>query len=228
MANILKEFVNLLFPQLCVLCEDALVQGENYLCTACLARLPHLHLQEERSRLLFEKLSASIQLQEVLAYLLYQKTGSSQQLLRLIKYRNYPELGTLLGRHFGAKLAVAGYGEKFDLIIPVPLHQKKLQQRGYNQSEAFGQGLAEAMGVQLRCDIMVRSSAGPSQTRKTRMDRWLNVATSFEVVQPGLLKDRRVLLVDDVVTTGATLEACGQMLLAAGCAQLSVGAMAIA
>lgn len=228
MQDIVRAFINLLFPRLCVICEDALVQGESYLCTKCMAKLPHLNLQEERSRLLFEKLSASMPIQEVLAYLLYQKSGSSQQLLRLIKYRNFPELGILLGRHFGARLAASGYGKKFDLIIPVPLHKTKFQQRGYNQSEQFAKGLAEALAVPLGSDMVVRSSAGPSQTRKSRIDRWLNVATSFEVREKDQLKDRWVLLVDDVVTTGATVEACGKVILEAGCSRLSVAALAIA
>lgn len=228
MQDILKEFINLLFPPLCVLCENALVKGENYMCTGCMAKLPHLRLQDERRQQLYRKLSASMPLQEVVAYLIYQKSGSSQKLLQLIKYRNFPELGVLLGRHFGARLAEAGYAQKFDMIVPVPLHKSRLQQRGYNQSEAFAEGLAASLALPLVTDAVIRSSAGASQTRKSRIDRWLNVASSFEVVQQEKLEGRRILLVDDVVTTGATLEACGLVLLQAGCAQLSVGAIAIA
>lgn len=228
MQDILKEFINLLFPRLCVLCENALVKGEDYMCTACMAKLPHLQLQNERSREIHQKLSASMPLQEVVAYLLYQKSGSSQKLLQLIKYKDYPELSTLLGRHFGARLAAAGYTQKFDMIVPVPLHRSRFKQRGYNQSEAFATGLAASLALPLNTDAVVRTSAGATQTRKSRIDRWLNVATSFEVVQKEALQGKRVLLVDDVVTTGATLEACGQVLLEAGCDRLSVGAIAIA
>lgn len=228
MQDILKEFINLLFPRLCVLCECALVKGEDYLCTGCMAKLPHLKLQDERRHRLYKKLSASMPLEELVAYLLYQKSGSSQKLLQLIKYRNFPELGIILGRHFGARLAAAGYAGKFDMIVPVPLHKSRLKQRGYNQSEAFAEGLAASLSLPLAADVVIRSSAGASQTRKSRIDRWLNVATSFEVVQKERLAGKRILLVDDVVTTGATLEACGLVLLAAGCAKLSVGAIAIA
>lgn len=228
MQEILKEFVNLLFPRLCVLCMNALVKGEEYLCTACLAKLPHLQPEDARRHELYYKLSASLPLQEVLAYLLYQKSGSSQKLLRLIKYRGFPELSTILGRHFGARLAKAGYSRKFDVIIPVPLHNSRLKQRGYNQSEAFALGLAKALALPVETTAVVRSSAGTTQTRKSRIDRWLNVATSFEVTDTEMLRGKRVLLVDDVVTTGATLEACAQVILKAGCDQLSVGAIAIA
>lgn len=228
MQEILKEFINLLFPRLCVLCENALVKGEDYLCTVCMAKLPHLALQDERRQQLYKKLSASMPLEEVLAYLLYQKSGSSQKLLQLIKYKNFPELGTLLGRYFGARLAETGYSEKFDVVIPVPLHKNRFKQRGYNQSEAFATGLADSLALPVATDIVIRASAGTTQTRKSRIDRWLNVATSFKVVQKEALQGKRVLLVDDVVTTGSTLEACGQALLAAGCDRLSVGTIAIA
>lgn len=228
MQEILKEFINLLFPRLCVLCENALVRGEDYLCTACMAKLPHLALQDERRQHLYKKLSASMPLQEVLAFLLYQKSGHSQKLLQLIKYKNFPELGTILGRHFGARLADAGYKHNFDVIIPVPLHKTRFKQRGYNQSEAFATGLAASLALPVATDVVIRANADTTQTRKSRIDRWLNVATSFEVVKREMLQGKRVLLVDDVVTTGATLEACGQVLLEAGCDQLSVGAIAIA
>ena len=226
--EVLEEFLNLLFPPLCLLCERVLVRTEVYLCTHCQARLPHLHLHEERSRLLFRKLSATLPIDEVLAYLLYQKSGSTQKLLQLLKYRNYPELAELLGHHFGARLAEKGYCGRFDLIAPVPLHETKLRKRGYNQSELFAKGLSEALGVPMAPALLRRIKVSETQTRKSRLDRWLNVSNIFEVPKPELAVGKRVLLVDDVVTTGATLEACAEVLFVAGCKDLSVGAIAVA
>lgn len=228
MKEYFNGFLNLLFPPLCLLCERALVRSEKWLCTHCQTSLPHLHLHEERSQLLFRKLSATLPVDEVLAYLLYQKSGSTQKLLQLLKYKNYPELGELLGFHFGARLAEKGYGEKFDLIVPVPLHRKKLANRGYNQSELFAKGLSEALSVPLAPSLLLRTKASETQTSKSRLNRWLNVASIFVVPEPAKASGKRILLVDDVVTTGATLEACAEVLFMAGCKDLSVGAIAVA
>lgn len=178
--------------------------------------------------MLYQKLSATFPLKEVFAYLLYQKSGNSQKLLQLLKYKNYPDLGTELGLHFGARLAKAGYTDRYDMIVPVPLHSRKLAQRGYNQSEMFANGMSEALGVEVKTGIISRIKESSTQTRKSRLERWLNVASIFTVVQEAQVKGKRILLTDDVITTGATVEACGEALIAAGCAELSVGAIAIA
>lgn len=228
MKNVVREFLNLLFPPVCLICDRALVQTETYLCSNCQASLPRVHQQSERSRQLYKRIASTLPLDEVLAYLLYQKSGSTQKLLQLLKYKNYPELGIEIGRHFGTSLAKAGYTNAFDLIVPVPLHKSKLEQRGYNQSEMFANGLSEALGIPTVPEVVVRVKESATQTRKSRLERWLNVATIFQVVQQERVKGKRILLTDDVVTTGATLEACGEALIIAGCANLSVGVIAIA
>lgn len=228
MKEYIREFIHLFYPRLCLLCERPLVQKEELLCTHCLAALPHTYLHEQRSELLYHKLRAIIPIKQVLAYLLYQKAGSTQKLLRLIKYRNYPELACLLGRHFGSRLAADGMDKQFDCIVPVPLHSSRLRQRGFNQSEQFGRGLSESLQLPLVTDYLARIKASPTQTRKSRMERWINVADIFVVPEPEKVKGKRLLLVDDVVTTGATLEACAEALLQEDCAELSVGAIAVA
>lgn len=228
MKEYFREFVNLFYPRLCLLCEGALVRGEDLLCTNCQATLPHTYLHEQRSEILFRKLRSSLPIEHVLAYLLYQKSGSTQKLLQLIKYKNYPELANLIGRHFGSRLQASGMEKKFDYIIPVPLHSRKQRQRGYNQSERFAEGLAESLHLPLATNWLLRTKESATQTRKSRLDRWINVADIFVVAAPEKVKGKRILLVDDVVTTGATLEACGNVLLKAGCAELSLGAIAVA
>lgn len=228
MKGYLEELLNLFYPRLCLLCDGALVKSEELLCTHCQVALPHTYLHEQRSEVLFRKLRSTLPIEHVLAYLLYQKAGSTQKLLQLIKYKNYPELAFLLGRHFGSRLKGSPLAHSFDCIIPVPLHTSKQRQRGYNQSERFAEGLAESLQLSVATDWIVRTKPSATQTRKSRLDRWLNVADIFVVPEPERLKGKRVLLVDDVVTTGATLEACGEVLLKAGCSQLSVGAIAVA
>lgn len=228
MKEYFNELFNLFYPRLCLLCEGALVQEEDLLCTHCQAALPHTYLHEQRNDLLFKKLRSTLPVQHVLAYLLYQKAGSTQKLLQQIKYKNYPELAHLLGRHFGHRLYLAGMAGNFDFIVPVPLHTSKERQRGYNQSERFAAGLAESLQIPVAAEAIVRVKASDTQTRKSRLDRWVNVSHIFTVPIPEKVKEKRILLVDDVVTTGATLEACAHVLLKAGCTELSVGAIAVA
>ena len=125
-------------------------------------------------------------------------------------------------------LSENGFQAAFDYILPVPLHAAKRRQRGYNQSETFAQGLGQALQVPVASQVLTRQVNTSSQTHKTRAERWQNVEHVFQVAQPELVRDRRVLLVDDVLTTGATLEACALTLVRAGCREVSVGAIAAA
>jgi ComF family protein len=142
-----------------------------------------------------------------------------------LKYRNAPEIGLALGKMYGHDL-MATHRKAFDLIIPVPLHISKKRKRGYNQSAEFGKGLAEILGIECSDEIMRRVAATETQTRKSRLHRWENVEDVFEVANIQLVQNRQILLVDDVVTTGATLEACGHKLISAGCKSLSIACIA--
>jgi ComF family protein len=146
--------------------------------------------------------------------------------LHALKYKNKPELGQLLGKVYGAELLECGYGKEFDLVIPVPLHASKKKKRGYNQSEEFGVGLAESWSISCNDTYLKRLYMTETQTKKTRLRRWENVKEVFSLESPEPIKDRRILLVDDVVTTGATLEAAGRALLDGGCKELSIACIA--
>jgi ComF family protein len=148
-----------------------------------------------------------------------------QNLLHELKYRNRPELGRLLGRVYGGELSAAGFGTSFDIIIPVPLHPKKKKRRGYNQSDEFGKGLSEALNVFCSDEILQRVEMTSTQTRKSRLGRWENVKDIFQIKDTGAVAAKRVLLVDDVVTTGATLEGAGNEILKY-CKELSVACIA--
>jgi ComF family protein len=131
-----------------------------------------------------------------------------------------------LGRMYGHELIQATYKNEFDLIIPVPLHISRKRKRGYNQSEEFGKGLAEILEIPCADNFMRRVVKTKTQTSKTRLNRWENVSDAFDVIKSEEIKNKRILLVDDVVTTGATLEACGQALIDAGCKELSIACIA--
>ncbi|MDX5348118.1 MAG: ComF family protein, partial [Hymenobacteraceae bacterium] len=134
----------------------------------------------------------------------------------------------LLGNWYGQSLKQSGYAAAFDVVIPVPLHKSKLRKRGYNQSEYYAKGLANALDIELNSSCIKRTSNSSTQTSKNRLERWENVDKIFTVTDATAVKGKRVLLVDDVITTGATLEACATALIEAGCAEISIGAIAAA
>jgi ComF family protein len=156
----------------------------------------------------------------------FVKRGRVQRMLHALKYKHQPEIGEILGRVYGKDLVEADYKDSFDLIIPVPLHTSRKLQRGYNQSEKFGKGLSQMLNIPCDDTFMIREAMTETQTHKTKLSRWENVNRIFHILDPRPIMNKRVLLVDDVVTTGATLEACGQTLLRAGCSELSIACIA--
>ena len=162
------------------------------------------------------------------AYLTFVKGGKVQHLLHQLKYRNQPEVGKLLGRWYGADLQAAGFENKFDLIVPVPLHPAKFRKRGYNQSDAIAEGLSEGMGIAWSDKTVIRTIFTDTQTHKKRYARYQNVASVFAVAEPEKIQGRHILVVDDVMTTGSTFEACANTILQNGASAISVLALAAA
>jgi ComF family protein len=226
----LTDFVALFFPQACLACQDTLVAGEQHLCTTCRAELPYTnyHLLPVAQNPLSRRFWGKLPVVHVLSYLHFLRHGQVQHLLHQLKYQGQQEVGKALGQLYGAELAEASLGSEFDLIVPVPLHRRKLARRGYNQADAFAAGLAAALPCPWSAAALRRTEHTASQTRKSRTERWQNVATVFEVANLQEVAGRRILLVDDVLTTGATLEACGAALLAAGASQVSIATIACA
>jgi ComF family protein len=227
-TEVLSDFVSLFFPKYCRGCQEALVKGEELICTRCLFELPRSGYHREQENPFYNKLKGRIPVSYVMTLFKFVKSSRVQHLLHALKYKSQPELGSALGRMYGHDLAEANYKDKFDLIIPVPLHASKKRRRGYNQSEEFGKGLSEVLEIPCSDIFVKRLVKTETQTRKSRLNRWENVSEVFEVTKPEKIKDQRILLVDDVVTTGATLEACGRVLLDSGCKELSIACIASA
>ena len=164
--------------------------------------------------------------QFALAFLRFTKGGRIQKLLHALKYKNEPDLGILLGRVYGHKLLEAGY--QFDLIIPVPLHRSRLRKRGYNQSSKFAAGLSQSLMIPFSDMVLIRITKTETQTRKTKLKRWTNVSEVFGIRNTEMIARKHILLVDDVVTTGATLEACASLLATHGCGSISIASIAAA
>jgi ComF family protein len=226
MLEIFRDFVSLFFPRYCAGCENALGKGEELICSGCILEMPRSNYHLEVENPFYKKLRGRIPVKYVMSFFKFVKSGKVQHLLHSLKYRNKPEIGRLLGKVYGNELLQSGYGHEFDLIIPVPLHSSKKKRRGYNQSEEFGLGVAEALNIPCSDSYLKRLHVTETQTKKTKLKRWENVKEVFALIDPVPVKDQRILLIDDVVTTGATLEAAGRALLEGGCKELSIACIA--
>jgi len=224
--TIVEDFISLFFPHYCLACSGPLVKGEDLLCTVCLTNLPKTNYHKFRENPVMNRLMGRLPLKHGWAFLKFRKSGIVQHLLHQLKYNNHPEVGIRLGQLYGRELSQSGYDKEFDLIVPVPLHSSRQRQRGYNQSSMLAAGISEALNVKWDESISIRMRSTATQTHKTKTERWENVKDVFAVEGLKLIKGKRILLVDDVITTGATLEACGQHLVKCGCDELSIACLA--
>ena len=192
---------------------------------AAAQRLPRFDLRYP-TEALTQRMYTFAPVKHALAYYKFSKHGGVQTLLHHLKYKNCPEVGELTGMWFAHALAEVGYDQAFDLVIPVPLHSAKQRQRGYNQCDHLAKGLATVLGIPWRPDLLNKPRRTASQTRKSRWERSENVSGTFCLTDTSAVANLRVLLVDDVVTTGATLGTAAKALLDAGCQEVSVAALA--
>jgi ComF family protein len=226
--NIFKDIVNLFFPDTCCTCGTTLVNYEELLCFRCRSQLPKTRFEFPDSNELIDRMYGKLNIMYGFAFLNFHKSGLTQKLLHQFKYHNKPEIGEMIGRWLGEDLLRNNILREIDLIVPIPLHQKKQRLRGYNQSFHFASGISEVTEIPVAINILKRKMHDKSQTGKTREMRWKGVENAFEILENEAIKNKHILLVDDVVTTGATIEACGKQLYSSGASQLSVAAMAIA
>ena len=223
---LLGDFFALFFPNYCFGCHDGLVKGEEILCTSCLSELPRLDYYRSDDNPMVNRFIGRVPVKHGWALLKFQKTGIVQNLLHELKYNNHPEIGEKLGKILSMNLVEGGFEKEFDWLIPVPLHKYRMRTRGYNQSAMIAKGMSEILQVPFSDSIIRRTTATKTQTKKSKIERWENVNYAFEVVDPNLISGKRILIVDDVVTTGATIEACAKILLNAGASEVSVACLA--
>lgn len=228
LKRLLEDLLSLLFPNLCCGCGTYLYQGEAQLCTKCSYQLPytdhHLHAENIAARQLWGRLPCHA----VMALLYFKKGSRTQNIIHSLKYKGKQDLGEKLGHMIAEKLQMNNAHWNVDLVIPVPLHHSRERSRGYNQSKCIAQGIAATLGVPLNTSSLLRKKRTGTQTKKGRYSRFENMQMVFSIADAEALKGKHVLLVDDVMTTGATLEACGIVLLAANIAKLSIATVAFA
>jgi ComF family protein len=224
----LSDFFSLFFPKICAACGNSLWKYEETICRSCEFHLPktHFHLEEDNpvSRVFYGR----VRIMSAAAWLSFNKGSKVQRLVHQLKYKGRKDIGILLGKMYGAELISSPFFQGIDLIIPVPLHKKKYMKRGYNQSEQFALGLSATMNIPVNRHLLLRIRQTESQTRKSRFKRYQNVKEIFEVTSPESWKNMHLLLVDDVVTTGATLEACITALHAIPGVRISIACIATA
>lgn len=215
----------MLYPELCVGCSRPLFEHEALICTPCWYNLPETNFHKDPSNMAARQLWGRVKLENVTAYLYFIKASAVQSILHHLKYLAKPEIGELLGAKYGAMLKDSVFSEA-TVVIPVPLHSKKLKKRGYNQSVHFAYGLTKELKLPIFTDCLMRSNVGDSQTSKKRFERYENMKEVFYVINPERLINQHVLLVDDVLTTGATIEACANVLLEVPGVKISVVTLA--
>jgi ComF family protein len=220
------DLLDLLYPRICNSCETSLLKHEKVLCTQCLHALPTAfsHLEKDNSveRIFYGR----IPLENATSLLLFEKKGMVQKIIHNLKYKGHEEIGTFLGEWLGTELRSLQNFKQVTAVVPVPLHKKKLRQRGYNQVEKFGRAIAEKLEITYLNDVLLKRSASKTQTLKKRLARWGDLEETFVLEQPEKLQDQHVLLVDDLVTTGATLEACAHQLMQVKGVKISIATMA--
>lgn len=203
-----KQLINLFFPKVCVGCKNILVEQEEVMCVYCLHELPLTDLHVNNSKLICEVFYGSVELQHATALFYYPKKGVVRQLIHHLKYKNQKHISCFLGKWLGFELKNCDYYNDIDVVIPVPLHKKRMRQRGYNQVEGFAKELALNLEADFNDVTLLRNKNSSTQTVKNRLTRWKNVQTIFEVTDVNTLQEKHILLVDDVITTGATIKAC--------------------
>jgi ComF family protein len=209
-------------------CSEALISGEKFLCAECLADLPKTNYHLFADNRAWEQLSIRFPIQKAASYLYYNKEGLGQKIVAGIKYRGNEALGEWIGAMLARELLPFGFFDDIDCLIPVPLHRKKHRSRGFNQSEALAKGIAAVTGISVETKRLYRTKANATQTKKGVYERWKNTQNLFEVKNAEGLKNKHILLLDDVLTTGSTLEACAHAVLKCENARVSVLTLAIA
>ena len=225
----LQNLVGLFYPNVCFSCYQNLTIGKSPICLVCQHQLPKTDQYQFKENAFTERFWGRIDLHTGASYYQYSKSGKVRKLIHELKYNNKPQIGRYIGEQFGAQLKQAIWYKEVEVIVPIPLHPKKKHLRGYNQSEVFANGLSHSMQIPVNLKSLKRKVHSDSQTSKSRLERFANVSSAFYLAQKQHLTNKHVLLVDDVMTTGATLEACGQLLFKEGnIKSLSLATIAIA
>lgn len=222
-----RNLLDIIFPRVCEVCGTTLVEGEDTLCLKCLLELPRTKLHREEFNAIHERLAGRVPIERAGAYFHYYRGNPYTRLIHKAKYNNLPAIGRKLGSLYASEISGDGFFEGIDMILPVPLHWFKQMKRGYNQSHEIARGIADVTGLPIGDNLTTRKGHS-TQTRKNSFERWINAQDIYRAERGEELDGKHLLLVDDVITTGATTLACCQAVRkAAPTAKISVVAIAL-
>ncbi len=224
--NLVLDFISLFYPSVCAACNRVLMRHERLICSYCEVEMPKTFYHSLRNNPLEEVFWGRIKIEAAAARYFFRKKGKTQHLMHNFKYKGMKEIGVIIGEDYGQELITNPIFKSVDVVIPIPLHPKKKKIRGYNQSEMFAIGLSNSMGIPMDITSLIRTVATSTQTRKSRFMRWENVKEIFKITDEKALENKHILLVDDIITTGATIEGAAQMLMQINGVKISVAGMA--
>jgi len=222
------DFLSLLFPRICYGCGNHLLRNEKIICTECYVVIPRTNYHNLKGNPVEQLFWGRCLIESAAAFSFYNKGSRIRNLIHNMKYKGIKEIGSELGRIYGLSLKSSGFTNGIDIIVPIPLHPAKKRSRGFNQSELISEGLAEATGLPVNTTAIGRAVASSTQTKRSRYERWINVEGIFVVNDPDSLKGKHLLLIDDVITTGSTMESCVNEILKTEGVKVSVAALAFA
>lgn len=212
LSNITNDINAVLLPRLCFGCNVRLYRGEQHLCAVCRNQIPLTDYDYRMENAVDRIFYGRVDIQKSSSFLYYLEPGITKNLIHHLKYKNQPIIGDFLGLWCGQKLSSEGQLQDIDFIIPVPLHRKKEKKRGYNQVDSFGKRIASSINATYLKNVLVKTADTKSQTKKSRIIRWWGNPNLYVVKNAPYLANKNILLIDDVITTGATIEACANAL----------------
>lgn len=222
----IKNLFHLFYPKLCAICEHQLLENEYIVCTICRHDLPLTNITNYKDNAIVDSFYGKVLIEKAFSLLFYRKESSTKKLIQELKYKNNENVGIFFGDWLGELLKTNKEFNTIDYIIPVPLHKKKLKQRGYNQLTKFGEQLSFHLSIPFVPNKLIRISSTKTQTLKSRFERFSNLETKFVVTDQSFFNNKHILLIDDVITTGATLEACVREIKKSENAKVSILTMA--
>lgn len=228
MINYIANFFRLIFPNKCYGCDNTLTNNEHTLCSNCLLHLPKTLYGFNNQNPIYNIFNNRIDINAATAYTFFKKNSSIRFLLHQLKYKRYKNIGIYLGKLMAYEFTIPNNIPPIDLIIPVPIHYSKKRKRGYNQSEIISRGFSEITSIPINNNSLSKVVESKSQTHKNRWERWKNVEDVFIVKNSTDIAYKHILLIDDVITTGATLEACARKILEIEGCKVSILAFAFA
>jgi len=228
LTEIKNSLLHLIFPHVCDGCGSDFVNEESRLCLRCLSALPETNFEQHEGNPVEKIFWGRLPIIQAAAHLYFTKESLVQHLMHQFKYKGNKELGLQLGRMMGIGLKNSRRFDNINALIPLPLFPSKEKRRGYNQATVLCEGIAEILSLPVLKNIITRPQHTETQTKKGRIERWKNIEGKFQLENPTTVQNKHVLLVDDVITTGATLEACGNELLKAENVQISVTTLCVA